>query len=805
MRPLSLTLTGFIGIRDGMNRETLTLDFERLTAGAQLVAIVGPNGRGKTTVLDNMTPYPTMPSKAGADGLGSFSYYDEVYLPVNRKELLWEMGGRQYRTQIIIRLNGKRRSEAYLHQLCADTWQPVQLPDGTVSDGRMESYQRCVEDIVGPAATFFTTAFSAQNRRQLAHYRNAEIKVLLSDLLGLERVRTKGLQAAETAKLLRCGLSGLQQERRLLQQQIDDHHALSRQLAMPDGALDTLKCRRQAALAALDEAKNYLATLKVEQAVAATYVNQRQQLNQTLQYLSDRVLAANQQMDEREHDLIAARQSMNQQILHRRQTNAQEYQAATRRHARLLLLTADHGRVTRAVQRLPILAHLVEYRSNQAATCRQSHDLYMQATAQRALALQKIDALNREIGEAVCQTRALHQRLSLTSLVPCAGTALQGQCQLLEHARAARPIIPQYEQSLRRLEHTRRQQVEVLSQLDAHIAAMPATTERLLRAKRRLDRTRAKCSVNQQVAARAGEIEQARTSIDDVTQRIHQLAQTVDDETEVEKQEKARIDRELAAIIGERARVARSAGLERECIEQQLSALPMPFDPLRLVQADQEIAHFMDQFADCEAQLHEATGRQHRLIELQRQLLCQRQMLALLDARIAHIEEQTTIWSLFATCLGNDGVIALAIDDAGPALSMLTNDLLMACYGPRFTVSIRTLLESVKGQSREGFDVIVHDANTGFAKSASKMSGGERVWINECLTRAMALYLAQSNGRRSETLFSDEADGAFDAEHKRMFLAMKRQVMQLGGYQQEFFISHTPELAALADATIDLL
>ena len=85
------------------------------------------------------------------------------------------------------------------------------------------------------------------------------------------------------------------------------------------------------------------------------------------------------------------------------------------------------------------------------------------------------------------------------------------------------------------------------------------------------------------------------------------------------------------------------------------------------------------------------------------------------------------------------------------------------------------------------------------------MSGGERVWINECLTRAMALYLAQSSNRRSETLFSDEADGAFDAEHKRMFLAMKRQVMQLGGYQQEFFISHTPELCDLADATLNLM
>lgn len=68
----------------------------------------------------------------------------------------------------------------------------------------------------------------------------------------------------------------------------------------------------------------------------------------------------------------------------------------------------------------------------------------------------------------------------------------------------------------------------------------------------------------------------------------------------------------------------------------------------------------------------------------------------------------------------------------------------------------------------------------------------------------MALYLAEPNCRRSETLFSDEADGAFDAEHKRMFLAMKRQVMQLGGYHQEFFISHTPELCGLADTVLNL-
>ena len=43
-----------------------------------------------------------------------------------------------------------------------------------------------------------------------------------------------------------------------------------------------------------------------------------------------------------------------------------------------------------------------------------------------------------------------------------------------------------------------------------------------------------------------------------------------------------------------------------------------------------------------------------------------------------------------------------------------------------------------------------------------------------------------------------------DPERKRMFMAMKREVLRLGGYQREFFVSQTPELTAMADAVIDM-
>jgi exonuclease SbcC len=54
--------------------------------------------------------------------------------------------------------------------------------------------------------------------------------------------------------------------------------------------------------------------------------------------------------------------------------------------------------------------------------------------------------------------------------------------------------------------------------------------------------------------------------------------------------------------------------------------------------------------------------------------------------------------------------------------------------------------------------------------------------------------LSGNTGRRIGTLFSDEADGPLDPEHKRMFMAMKREVLRLGGYASEFFVSQTPEL-----------
>lgn len=810
MQVLSLTLKGFRGIRDGLGRDELSLDFERLADGAELVAIAGANGRGKTTIMDNMHPYLTMPSRAAVAGPGGFSYYDHVCLPENEKDLIWAHAGRSYRSQVVIRLNGRRKTEAFLFALGdAGNWMPLRLDDGTVSDGKVETYNRCVEAICGSADTFFTSVFSAQGKRQLSTYRNAEIKTLLADLLGQEEIRALGQKAGETARLLKAGLSAILQELAGLDEEAG--RVASERLRL-EGVSDRVVqglAARQRAQRDLEVVRARHARLSAERDQSRATETRRTQLlvdRKALVDASTQAIEALKTQDQGEQQRL---ERLMQRIAHRVNQERTRWQALqhTRRQWRAVLETA--GAVRRAVARFPLAERLLSLRNARTAACRQQAQRLTQCQGAERVAEQKLASIEREAGKAVLQAEELAHRFGLTSEVPCAGTNLQGQCKLLGDAREAQALIPSAKGQMTRL-------VREKAQAQSELAAARQLRETLVDApqavawaEHRGDRARERASRLAVLAAKAGEMAQARTALVHVEQELGALgqgdaAQWDGAETSEEQAERQQIDRARQVVAEQLARQSQHfrAGLNR--LEETLAAMPVPYDEQQLAAAVQAMAQAEESVAGAE-QSHLAVVRDAQQLEA----LCHHtQSLAArrsqVQTRIAHVEAELGGWNLFARCMSNDGLIALAIDDAGPALSGLANDLLLACYGSRFTVSIHTLVETGKGEQREGFDIVVHDGDSGESKSVGLMSGGERVWINECLIRAVALYLVQNSGRRYATLFSDEADGPLDPERKRMFMAMKREVLRLGGYEREFFVSQTPELTAMADVVIDL-
>ena len=809
MQPLLLTLKGFRGIRDGLGRDTLTLDFEKLAEGAQLVAIAGANGRGKTTVMDNMHPYLTMPSRAAVAGPGGFSYYDHVCLPENEKDLTWAHEGRNYRSQIVVRLNGRRRTEAFLFvRSDAGDWQAMRLEDGTVSDGKVETYTRCVEAICGSADTFFTSVFSAQGKRQLSAYRNAEIKTLLADLLGQEEIRALGQKATETARLLKAGLSAVRQE---LAGHDEERTRVAGECQRLHGAEDRVAqgmVTRQSAQHALEIARARHAKLSAERDQSRVTETRRAQLVVERQSLIDtgqQAVAELRVQDEGEQQRL---ERLQQRIGSRvSQERSRRFVMLNTRRQCLAGLEAETA-VQRAIVRRPLAERVLSLRGAQTTSCRQRAQQLAQCQGIERVAEQKLAGIEREAGKAALKAEELTHRFGLTGEVPCAGTDLQGQCKLLGDAREAQILIPSAKGQITRLSREKTQARQELTVIRQKRDALSGAPQALAWAEHREAIARERAARLAVLAARAGEMTQARAALASADQELAVLArsETPSSGTEMpeEQAERQQIGaaRQLIAEQMERQSRHRRAAMSR--LDEALAQLPAPYDERQLGVADEALAQAIEAVTVAERS-HLMAVRDTQTLEalsLQARTLATRS--SQVETRVAHVEAELGGWNLFARCMSHDGLIALAIDDAGPALSGLANDLLMACYGPRFTVSIHTLVETGKGEQKEGFDIIVYDGESGEGKSVGLMSGGERVWINECLTRAVALYLAQHSGRRYATLFSDEADGALDPERKRMFMAMKREVLRLGGYGREFFVSQTPELTAMADAVIDL-
>jgi exonuclease SbcC len=749
-----------------------------------------------------------MPSRAGADGLGAFSYYDHLCLPQNEKELVWAHGGQRYRSQQVFWLQGsRRRSEAYLARWDGNAWQPVSLPDGTVSDGKVETYARCVQALLGSPETFFTSAFSPQGRRQLSAYRNAEIKGLLADLLGLERLRRLGSAAAQTGALLRAGLATTRQELASLDAQAQHLVQRARALGDAEPRVSAARLAHEAALNTWQQHCAQVARLLAQQEQLRAFEGQRAALHERRQLAEAAAIDGLRAVDDREQCERERLGSLRAQVAERATAWRSRRQVLEGRRAALLRSLESASEVTRAIRLLPVAQRMAERCLEHLALAEASLRRASILEADVASLRERIAALEREAGQGALRVADLTRRFALTDAVPCRGMALQGTCSLLADARTAQALIPQAGASLERLAVQRddlRMQLRAAEAQQAGLAGPADAGARLVAAGERSRRVHARLQQLAASAAQQPHLELAQQTLLQVDAELAAVGAGAPAEHEGETLERRRIDEALATVARDRAGVCHRRDGELRQVAEVLAALPTAFDAPSLHTAESAVATARATLDAAEQAMRASMADAQSLAELRVQRADVEQQRAGVAGRVSRCEQELGLWGVLAKCLSNDGIVALAIDEAGPALAGLANELLLACYGPRFTVSIATLVATAKAEAREGFDIVVHDGDTGQSKSVGWMSGGERIWINECLVRAIALYLAQHSGRSYETLFSDEADGALDMTRKRMFVAMKREVLRLGGYAQEIFVSQTPELAAMADAVIDL-
>nr|MBP7097048.1 metallophosphoesterase family protein [Spirochaetia bacterium] len=143
-----LILRGAIGIWKKSRKDEIDLDLAGYGAG--VLALVGSNGAGKTTIIENLHPWPAMLTRDG-------TLRDHFRLRDSCRDLYFtdEQTGVRYRALITIRADiASGATEYYLYRDTGSGFEP--LPG---INGRKEPYEAAVTELFGSLELYLRTAF----------------------------------------------------------------------------------------------------------------------------------------------------------------------------------------------------------------------------------------------------------------------------------------------------------------------------------------------------------------------------------------------------------------------------------------------------------------------------------------------------------------------------------------------------------------------------------------------------------------------------------------------------------------------
>ena len=465
MRPISLRLRGVTRFTDELH-----LDLEHLPPG--LVCFEGPNGEGKTTIMEALGPaalWREWPSKPG-------TMLDSMHGRDARLHLVLEHGGSRYDLELLgdtAYSAGRGKLEAFLRR------------DGVpVTAERCPDYDQAVAELFPSRLVFMASAYAAQNGA--GNFRSlgkAERRDLFSALLGNEHLqrqaeRARALAAdagalldaieAQAADLVERRARALELDRQAasnrealpvaeqaVAEQVARHQALQLEHAGLVAALRQLEQAREQAVRTRDRLANLVRTLEGDR----TRISELIAGDEAVVAKADQVRADAQALEHASREvarLLADHRAAGATAsAARRDLDAsRKRQGELQRDVTALALTIAAGEA--AADQLPQLeadaqaaaAHLVDLTSSEA---RRNEARRVRNLAEVAHRTADTTAA-RDHARAAAALEASERQAALLGGVPCGGKRLQlevpddgdsalvvdcGACRFLTDAQAA--------------------------------------------------------------------------------------------------------------------------------------------------------------------------------------------------------------------------------------------------------------------------------------------------------------------------------------------------------------------------------
>lgn len=284
--------------------------------------------------------------------------------------------------------------------------------------------------------------------------------------------------------------------------------------------------------------------------------------------------------------------------------------------------------------------------------------------------------------------------------------------------------------------------------------------------------------------------------------RVHEMEiEALAKEEESHRKGLETIRERYAAIEDEKRRSAAEMAAE---IKQEIERMEDEIDPT--LEKQVESIRFKLELTEGEIAKHSGEiellntrlkAHQAKLQELELRVEQAKATQAKINAKMTEkvlVETEINEYAFLAKAFDKTGIPVLKLENSGIEISSRANELL-SLFENKFRIVFETTSWTKdKKKLKETFLInIVEDDGV---CNLSDKSGGQQVWLETAIQLAISLVVRQQ-GRRIETSFLDEKDGALDIENAYSYMRMLEKAHAMSGVHNTFIITHRPELLEL--------
>lgn len=776
-----LVLRGATGLKDVSGHDEIDLDLDALPDG--LVALIGSNGSGKTTIVENFHPWGQLLTRGG-------TLKSHFFLKDSMRDLYWtdHRDGAKYRSKILI--NGAAETvdpKYFLFKLNGTEWESIGDTGGT-----LKPYEAEVERLFGSLDLFLKSAFVTQapprGISDIATATQSERKVIFSALCGLEFWEMYKEKAEIHRKDADRRAELLEAELRVMEGNLADPETLAANRTAAEAEVTTLdtelkelaetgkvKADESARLKSMAAAQIVVRDQLKASENRATELRMRESTAKNLLAGDDAALAFAPAAEATLRDLDGWEAAKREQDA-AWETWRASYDAET-------ATIAEERRQFDADQK----AKSDAFKPVMDMWDAKRRDIEGQlATRRQSLTM----ASNRASTESATLTQLI-QRAAVPDNTTCShcGQDLHGQAlQTVKDAREkleARIALCSQESEMADKELNAAQLAldEAIRALAGHDATKPVApafvsfTEPPRTVPAWNDTTRADLARKIQ-----------SVNVADLRAKV-QAAAVARDQKATHEKALADVQSDLAVEL-KRAEELRG-GLDTDVLAKSDAA-------------EAEVTRYRNLWS-------EANGRRgaamERVAAAGRAIEERDQKATALDGRkadLARLHAESAAWESLRYAYSNKGVQALELDALAPSVAAATNAGLET-FGSDFRIEFKTTDISGSGKDAkqiEVFQILVMNQKTGVSREISLLSGGERVWVLRALYDAFGLIRAKNSDVRFLTGVQDEADGALDVNARVSYLRMIEDAHRRSGRRKTVIVTHSEALQAMIQTKV---